>query len=84
MREYPNMLAMLVCGFVEKSGGVEKIDMAKASLMGIQKGARADFLRRLSKTEEGSQQLIAAAIAGFALSSFVYRSLHPEAEKEPS
>ncbi len=83
-REYPNTLTRLICGFVEKSGGVEKMDMAKDSLMRIAPGKRADFLRGLSKSEEGAKQLIAAAIAGFSLSAFVYRELRGTKKQEPS
>ncbi len=78
-----NMLTKMICGFVEKSGGIEKVERAAQALKNIPKGQYADFLGNLAKREEGAQQLIAAAIAGFSLSAFVYKNLREPGGEEP-
>ena len=57
--------------FVEKSGGIEKIELAVEALKGIED--HQDYLLRISRSRAGARQLIAAALMGFTVSALVER-----------
>lgn len=75
MKDTDSTTIKLICGFVDKSGGYDKVKAAAESLMKIPKDEYGDFLIRLSKRPGGAQELIAAAISGFVLSAMVYHDV---------
>ena len=69
------MIEKLIMGFVEKSGGLEKIIKARNAFRSVPDKDRAEFIRRCAKTDEGARQLMAAALLGFAIASEIGKSL---------
>jgi len=65
------MIEKLIMGFVEKSGGLEKIIKARNGFRSVPDKDRADFIRRCAKTDEGARQLMAAALLGFSIAAEV-------------
>ena len=70
----------LVCGFVDKSGGLEKVEQGMKALQrpASTPGGCSKFLANLSRSRSGSDQLVAAAMMGFVMAALIYRSVHPE------
>lgn len=65
----------LITGFVDKSGGLAKVEQAIQAMQGVkERGEITAFVQRLGRRPEGAQQLFAAAMMGFTLSSLVYES----------
>lgn len=69
------MIEKLIMGFVEKSGGLEKIIKARNGFRSVPDKDRAEFIRRCAKTDEGARQIMAAALLGFAIAAEVGRSV---------
>lgn len=73
-----NIVAALIVGFVEKSGGIEKIEQAADKIRAIPDAERADYVRRVAAHDSGARQLLAAALLGFRLAAQVYRDNESE------
>lgn len=66
-----NTLQTLVRGFVQKSGGLEKVEKAVEMMKGIVD--HQHYLARISKSRDGSRQLIASSMLGFTLAALIER-----------
>lgn len=71
----------LIVAFVEKSGGIEKIEQACEVLRSIPDAERADYVRRVARSDVGARQLMAAALLGFSAATQVYRASGAVARK---
>lgn len=71
----------LVAGFVDKSGGIEKVLDTITAMKGV-KAANdiTGFVQRIGNRPEGAQQLFAAALLGFTLAALVYDARSKQAE----
>lgn len=67
------MVEKLILAFIQKSGGLEKINKARDGIRSIPDASRAEYVRRCARTDEGARQLLAAALLGFALAAEVGR-----------
>lgn len=57
--------------FIENSGGLEKVQLARDGFRNCPDEQRADLIRNIAKTDAGARQLMAAALLGFAIASRV-------------
>ena len=72
-------LFRLICSFVDKSGGIEKINAARAALREVaESGQVAQYVTGIGKTEAGAKQLLAAALLGFSMASALYEAKRKE------
>lgn len=69
-----NFAEKMVLQFIEKSGGLDKIEAAVKVLKDIPKGKHAAYVGRISEYEDGSRRLVAAALLGFTLAAMTGRA----------
>jgi len=68
------MILELVKEFIKRSGGLSKVEQARDIILSLSDSDKTTFARKCVQTEEGAQQLVAAALVGFALISLIARS----------
>lgn len=69
-------LFQLICSFVEKSGGLEKVEQGAKGLRAVaNQGPNAiqKFVQGVAAKPEGAKQLCAAALLGFSVAAAIYR-----------
>jgi len=66
-------LVKLICGFVDRSGGLAKVRLAVDAMKQVSGKDPQGYLTGIAKHRDGSRQLLAAAILGFSLASLVYQ-----------
>lgn len=69
-------LFQLICSFVDKSGGLEKVELGAKGLRTVAEQGDAaiqEFVRGVAQKPEGAKQLCAAALLGFSVAAMVYR-----------
>jgi hypothetical protein len=69
-----NKIVELIRNFVDKSGGIDKVNEARDAIKKVasQPGQASKLVAGLAKNEAGSKQLLAAALLGFSIASFLY------------
>lgn len=75
----------LIRSFVDKSGGIEKIDRALSLMRAMDKSQIHDFIKGIANHEDpaGAHQLFAAMMMGFTVASSVYHSTAKSLAEEP-
>lgn len=76
-----NVVQMMIRGFVEKSGGLEKCEDLLKAMRGVPDERRAAFVRGSAKTDAGARQLMALALLGLITAIEVTKQ---EAKENPS
>lgn len=70
-----DLLIDLVCGFVEKSGGIEKVNEVATALREMAEAGDVricQFLRGVAANPAGAKQMLANALLGLRLAGLVY------------
>jgi hypothetical protein len=70
-----DVLIDLVCGFVEKSGGIRKVNEMGDALRAMAESGDVriqQFLRGVAANPAGAKEILAAALLGFRMAGFVY------------
>lgn len=71
-----DLILDLICNFVDKSGGVDKVRLGADALLALAKKGNddtQDYVRRISESKEASNQLCAAALLGLRLAETIYK-----------
>lgn len=74
----------LICLFVEKSGGLEKIKLAAKGLRQVaEANTGQEYVTAIAKSPGASNQLLAAALLGFRIAELVYEGSSEKTKKLP-
>lgn len=72
----------MISRFVEKSGGLAKVEKALIGFRGVPNDRRVQFIRNCCRTDEGAKQIMAAAMLGFAVATEVTKRLKKDEDVE--